>query len=493
MFKNNNSQQFTDNFLWGGATAANQIEGAFDVDGKGLSIFDVLPFVEKEDRKGPDALEITKEDFEKNARDFSEGSNYPKRRGIDHYNRMEEDIELLAEMGFNVYRFSISWARIFPTGFEQEPNELGLQFYDRLIDKCLSRGIEPLITMSHYEMPLEITRKLNGWESREVIDLFLKYSEVLFKRYKDKVKYWIPFNEMNMVMHSEYIATGSLRDATDLNLMSLKFQAVHHQLVADALTRKLGREINPDFKFGTMIARLETYAKTSDPKDQLEALKDDKINLLFTDVALRGAYPNFTGRYFEENDIEIKIEEEDSKHLKENLADFLAISYYMTYIASHDESGERIAGNVIATELNPHLEASPWGWPIDPVGLRITLNRLYDRYQVPLFIAENGLGHDDTLNEDGSINDHYRIDYMKKHLIEVYEAQQDGVDVFGYTSWGCIDIISCGTSEITKRYGFIYVDADNYGNGTYDRYRKDSFYWYKKVIETKGKALFSED
>lgn len=479
--------QFPVDFLWGGATAANQVEGGYNEGGKGLSTFDIVPFVEPKDRDGI-PLDINKAQFEKYL-ETSDDINFPKRRGSDHYHRMEEDVKLFAEMGYKTYRLSISWPRIFPTGVEKEPNEEGLQFYDDLFDELLKYNIEPLVTMSHYEMPVYLTQHFNGWESRELIDLFTNYAEVLFTRFKDKVKYWIPFNELNMMLTSAYTGGGILPENSKRSEMEVKYQGSHHQLVAQAKTIEIGRKINPNFQFGTMIARLETYSASPKPVDVLKSVQEDQLNFFYTDVSVRGTYPKFMYRYFEDNNIKIEITEEDKNILKANTADYVAFSYYMSYMAAFDPTGEKTSGNLVDSVKNPYLEVSDWDWPVDPIGLRITLNRMYDRYQLPLFIVENGLGAHDTLTETGEVHDDYRIDYTRRHLVEVSEAIKDGVEVMGYTNWGCIDLISCGTNEMTKRYGFIYVDADNYGNGSYDRYKKDSFYWYQEVIKTNGSNL----
>lgn len=481
------NSQFPTAFLWGGATAANQVEGAFNEGGKGLSTFDIVPFVEKKDRVGI-PLDITLEQYERYSK-TTELVNFPKRRGSQHYQQMKEDVALFAEMGYKVYRLSISWPRIFPTGVEAEPNEAGLQFYDALFDELIKYDIEPLVTMSHYEMPLALTERYNGWESRAVIALFLKYAKVVLERYQAKVKYWIPFNELNMMLTSAYTGGGVLVEKSPKHELAVKYQASHYQLVAQAKTMELARQLIPNVQLGAMIARLETYAATAKPLDVLTAVQEDQLNFFYTDVSVRGAYPRYMTRFFKEQDITLDITAEDTKILSEQTADYVAFSYYMSYLAAHDESGEKTSGNLVDSMKNPYLALSEWDWPIDPVGLRITLNRMYDRYQKPLFIVENGLGATDVLTAEGTVHDTYRIDYTKVHLQQIAEAIADGVEVMGYTNWGCIDLISCGTNEMSKRYGFIYVDADDYGNGSYKRYRKDSFYWYKQVIESNGEEL----
>lgn len=489
MTKQENKQAFPAGFLWGGATAANQLEGAFDADGKGLSTSDMAPFVPKELRNGKDFT------FDVNSVELEEflGGNtdvyFPKRNGVDFYHRYKEDIAMFAEMGFKVLRISMAWTRIFPTGEEEVPNEAGLAFYDNVLDELLKHNIEPLVTISHYEMPVHLTQKYNGWEDRRLIDLYLKFANTLFDRYKDKVKYWITFNEMNMILTSLYTGGGILEDKIKGSKEQVAYQATHHQFVASALAVKSGKEKMPNAQIGCMICRLETYAASSKPEDVLQTLKEDQMNLFYPEVQARGEYPSYMNRYFEENGIELVKEPEDDAIIKDNTVDFIAFSYYMTYIGKYDPNDNSNSGMLVSQVKNPHLEVTEWGWPIDPIGLRVALNRLYDRYRMPLFIVENGLGATDKLEEDGSIHDTYRIDYLRRHIEQMREAVADGVDLMGFTSWGPIDIISCSTSEMGKRYGFIYVDQDNAGNGTLQRYRKDSFDWYKQVIESNGQIL----
>lgn len=489
MTKQDIKKVFPADFLWGGATAANQLEGAFDADGKGLSTSDMAPFVPKELRNGKDFT------FDVNSVELEEflGGNtdvyFPKRNGVDFYHRYKEDIALFAEMGFKVLRISMAWTRIFPTGEEEVPNEAGLAFYDNVLDELLKHNIEPLVTISHYEMPIHLTQKYNGWEDRRLIDLYLKFANTLFDRYKDKVKYWITFNEMNMILTSLYTGGGILEDKIKGSKEQVAYQATHHQFVASALAVKSGKEKMPNAQIGCMICRLETYAASSKPEDVLQTLKEDQMNLFYPEVQARGEYPSYMNRYFEENGIELVKEPEDDAIIKDNTVDFIAFSYYMTYIGKYDPNDNSNSGMLVSQVKNPHLEVTEWGWPIDPIGLRVALNRLYDRYRMPLFIVENGLGATDKLEEDGSIHDTYRIEYLRRHIEQMKEAVADGVDLMGFTSWGPIDIISCSTSEMGKRYGFIYVDQDNAGQGTLQRYRKDSFAWYKQVIESNGESL----
>ncbi|MBM7541048.1 glycoside hydrolase family 1 protein [Amphibacillus cookii] len=479
--------RFPKGFLWGGATAANQVEGAFDKDGKGLSIFDMVTFVPKEER-GDIEMDVKSEEELASLLAGEKGDNFPKRRGVDFYHRYKEDIALFAEMGFKTYRLSISWPRIFPNGDDAEPNEAGLAFYDKVFDELLKHGIEPLVTISHYEMPLNLVQKYNGWEDRRLIEFFVRYAETLFNRYKDKVKLWLTFNEINISTISPYIGSGMLVERLTNREQSI-YQALHHQFVASALAVKACHQIIPEAKIGCMLARMEVYPETCHPDDVLAALEADQKNLFFTDVQVRGAYPNFMLDYFKKNNINIEMQPGDQEILAAHPVDFLSFSYYMSMVESGSPVKKKEKGNFFSGVKNPYLEASDWGWQIDPKGLRITLKKMYDRYQVPLFIVENGLGAYDTVEEDGTINDDYRIDYLRAHIDQMGHAIEDGVDLMGYTSWGCIDLISASTSEMSKRYGFIYVDQDDYGNGTLERKKKKSFDWYKKVIETNGADL----
>ena len=461
-------------FLWGGATAANQCEGAYNEGGKGLSVQDVTPHG------------IMTPRMEKPTEDNM------KLIAIDFYHRYKEDIKLFAEMGFKVFRISIAWSRIFPKGNETEPNEEGLQFYDNVFDECAKYGIEPLVTLSHYETPLYLAEQYNGWISRELIGFYTNYATTVFKRYKNKVKYWLTFNEINSILHEPFMS-GGINTPKDKLSKSDLFQAVHHELVASAMAVKVGHEINPEFKIGCMILSMPIYPLSPDPNDIIRTMEKDHMNLFFGDVHVRGVYPKYMNRYFEENNIVIEKTEEDLEILK-NAVDFISFSYYVSICETADPSKQiKGKGNLLGGVPNPTLKASEWGWQIDPQGLRYVLNTFYDRYQKPLFIVENGLGAVDQLitdeNGNKTVNDDYRINYMRDHLMQVKEAVKDGVEIMGYTSWGCIDLVSASTAELKKRYGFIYVDRNDDGSGTLERYRKKSFYWYKKVIETNGEVL----
>lgn len=481
---------FPEGFLWGGATAANQTEGAYLEGSKGLSTSDFAAY------KDPYAKGIVDNfTFNVSSKELKEYyANpdkylFPKRWGIDFYHTYKEDIAMFAEMGFKTFRLSVSWARIFPTGMEDTPNEDGLAFYDSVFDECAKYGIEPLVTISHYEMPIALTEKYNGWVSRELVPLFEKYSRVLFGRYRNKVKYWITFNEMNMNLQSLYTGAGVLEDLLEGSKIEATYQASHHQFIASALAVKAAKEIMPDAMIGCMINMIESYALTTKPEDQLQALKSNQLNMFYPDVQARGTYPSYMSRYFADNNINIKMEKGDEDILSEGIVDFVAISYYMTHVTEHREDAAKLAGSFDSPIKNKYLELSQWDWPIDPIGLRISLIKLYDRYEKPLFVCENGLGARDELTSDGKVHDDYRIDYLRKHVEQMKEAIRDGVDLIGYTTWGCIDLVSCGTSQMSKRYGFIYVDLNDRGEGTLKRYKKDSFDWYNMVIKTNGEVL----
>ena len=465
---------FPKDFLWGGAVAANQCEGAYQEDGKGLSIQAVMP----KGIKGPRTERPTPDNL--------------KLEGIDFYHRYKEDIAMFAEMGFKVFRTSIAWSRIFPSGDEEEPNEAGLQFYDNLFDECLKYGIQPLVTISHYETPLHLAEAYDGWLDRRLIGFYERYVRTIFTRYKGKVKYWLTFNEINSILNSPFMSGGINTPKEELTDSQL-YQAIHHELVASALATKIGHEIDPEFRIGCMILSMPVYPLSPDPRDVIRAMEEEHRNSVFTDVHVRGEYPGYIKRYFREKGITFDITDEDREILK-NTVDFISFSYYVSVCATADESKNiRGEGNLLGGVPNPTLKASEWGWQIDPRGLRYVLNQLWDKYQKPLFIVENGLGAADTLVPDGkggyTVEDDYRIEYMRDHLLQVEEAIEDGVDVMGYTSWGCIDLVSASTAEMRKRYGFIYVDRNNDGTGTLARYRKKSFYWYKDVIASNGASL----
>jgi 6-phospho-beta-glucosidase len=464
---------FPKGFLWGGATAANQFEGAYDQGGKGLSIQDVMP------RGGiaPRTAEPTADNL--------------KLEGIDFHHRYAQDIALFAEMGFSVFRFSIAWSRIFPRGDELEPNEEGLAFYDRVLDECAKHGIEPLVTISHYETPLHLAETYDGWVSRELIGFFERYARTLFERYGDRVKYWLTFNEINSVLHLPFLS-GGINTPKELLGTSALYQAAHHELVASALATRIAHGINPDLKVGCMVIAMPIYPLTPDPADVMAVMEADHANLMFSDVHTRGYYPGYALRYFRENGIELDVTDSDREILT-NTVDFVSFSYYMSICETADPAKRTTGeGNIMGGVPNPTLAASEWGWQIDPVGLRIVLNQFWDRWQKPLFIVENGLGARDELVEvDGvlTVEDDYRISYLNDHLVQVGEALKDGVELWGYTTWGPIDLVSASTAQMSKRYGFIYVDRNDDGTGTLQRHKKKSFDWYAEVIRTNGASL----
>ncbi|EKY3089462.1 glycoside hydrolase family 1 protein [Cronobacter dublinensis] len=459
---------FPDGFLWGGAIAANQVEGAYLTDGKGLSTSDVQP----QGILGPVVERVP-------------GDSGIKDVAIDFYHRYPEDIALFAEMGFSCLRVSIAWTRIFPNGDEHEPNEAGLAFYDRLFDELAAHNITPLVTLSHYEMPWGLVTQYGGWGNRETIAFFERYARTVFTRYQHKVKRWLTFNEINMSLHAPMTGVGLPEESSQAQI----YQAIHHQLVASALAVKACHEIIPDAKIGNMLLGGLMYPLSCKPDDVFAALQENRTWQFFGDVQCRGAYPGYMLRWFRDNHITLNITEEDRAALRSTV-DFISFSYYMTGCVTTDEAlNQQARGNILNMVPNPHLQSSEWGWQIDPVGLRTLLNVLWDRYQKPLFIVENGLGAKDRVEADGSINDDYRIDYLNDHLVQVREAIDDGVEVMGYTSWGPIDLVSASKAELSKRYGFIYVDRHDDGSGTLARRRKKSFAWYKAVIASNGASL----
>lgn len=457
---------FPHNFLWGGATAANQIEGAYRADGKGLSVQDVMPH----GLRTPPTAEPTNDNL--------------KREAIDFYHRYREDIDLFAEMGFKTFRLSFAWSRIFPQGDETEPNAAGLEFYDRVIDYLLEKGIEPLVTLSHYETPLHLARHYGGWTNRELITFFERYARTVIEHFKGRVRYWLTFNEINSVLHFPFFS-GIESTPEELGPQKL-YQAIHHELIASARATKIAHEIDPANKVGCMILAVPRYPLTPDPQDALAAMAASHEDYTFGDVHVRGSYPGYFLRKLKELGVELEVTDADKEDLKHTV-DYVSFSYYMSVCesANQEAGGE---GNIIGGVPNPTLKASEWGWQIDPVGLRIILNDYWDRWQKPLFIVENGLGAKDKLINE-TVEDDYRIDYLNDHLVQVGEAIEDGVKVLGYTSWGPIDLVSASTAQMSKRYGFIYVDRNDDGSGSLKRYRKKSFDWYKQVIASNGASL----
>lgn len=471
-------------FMWGGALAANQFEGGYDQGGKGLSVIDVMTGgAHRKTREITMSVEADK--------------YYPNHVGIDFYHRYKEDIALFKEMGLQCLRTSIAWTRIFPNGDELEPNEEGLQFYDNIFDELLKNNIEPIITLSHFEMPLHLAREYGGFRNRKVVDYFARFAQVVFERYKDKVTYWMTFNEINNQMDTGnpiFLWTNSGVSLNDNdNPEEVLYQVAHNELIASAKAVKIGKMINQNFKIGSMISYVPIYPYFCHPKDMMKTQIKNRLRYFFPDVQVRGYYPSYAKKMFEQKGYHIGWQDGDEEILREGVVDYIGFSYYMSTVVKHDtQTG--VSNNIINSGLpnsveNPHIKISEWGWAIDPEGLRYTLNVLYERYQVPLFIVENGFGAIDKV-ENNQIHDDYRINYLREHIEAMIDAvDKDGVDLIGYTPWGIIDIVSFTTGEMKKRYGLIYVDRDNEGRGTLERLKKDSFYWYQKVIETNGKDL----
>lgn len=471
-------------FLWGGAVAAHQLEGAYKEGGRGISTSDVMTGGKKDVPR-----EITD--------GVIPGLYYPNHEGIDFYHRYKEDIALFAEMGFRCFRTSISWSRIFPEGDEEQPNEEGLAFYDRLFDELIQNGMEPIVTLSHFEIPYGLVKKYGGFRNRKLIDFYLRYCKAVFQRYKDKVKYWLLFNEINNQTDTSrplfaFTNSGIVFEERE-NREQSTWQAIHHELVAGAAAVKLGHEINPEFQIGCMVAWVPIYPETCHPKDMLAEIDRMHDRFLFTDVYARGHYPAYAEAMWKKKGVRIEMEPEDEKILAEGCVDFISLSYYMSAVVSHMESRDAGGRGFAGSVDNPYLKYSDWGWAIDPEGLRYSLNQLYERYELPIFIVENGFGaYDELLEEpkDYVVEDDYRIAYLKAHIEAVEQAVlEDCVKVIGYTVWGCIDVVSFTTGELSKRYGFIYVDKQDDGSGTLKRLKKKSFYWYQNVIRTNGKEI----
>ena len=470
---------FPEGFLWGGAIAANQAEGAYLEGGKGLTTVDTLPY-------GPTRLGI-KLGKEKRFT-LREDEFYPSHRAIDFYHRYKEDLALMAEMGFTVFRTSIAWSRLYPNGDELTPNPEGITFYRALFEECKKYNIEPLVTLCHFDVPMHLVTEYGSWRDRRMVDFFTRYARTCFEAFDGLVKYWLTFNEINIMLHSPYSGAGLAFEEGE-SPEQVKYQAAHHQLIASALATKIAHEVNPHNQVGCMMAGGNFYPYSCKPEDVWAALEKDRENLLFIDVQVRGAWPVWSGRWFRERGVALSTEPGDEAILKHTV-DFVSFSYYTSRCASADmDRGETNPANIIKSLKNPHIRASDWGWGIDPLGLRTTMNMMYDRYQKPLFLVENGLGARDAVEENGEINDDYRIAYLREHIRAMGDAIDDGIPVIGYTTWGCIDLVSASTGEMSKRYGFVYVDRDDAGRGTLARTRKKSFWWYKKVIASNGREL----
>ncbi|MDU5511771.1 6-phospho-beta-glucosidase [Enterococcus gilvus] len=473
---------FKENFLWGGAVAAHQLEGGWQDGGKGVSVADVMTVgahgVPRRITNG-----------------VLEGENYPNHEAIDFYGRYKEDVKLFAELGLKCFRTSIAWTRIFPKGDEAEPNEAGLQFYDDLFDECLKYGIEPVITLSHFEMPYHLVTEYGGWKNRKMIDFFARFSEVCFTRYKDKVTYWMTFNEINNQTNyyedfAPFTNSGLKFDAED-DREKIMYQAAHYELVASAKAIEIGHQINPNFEIGCMIAMVPIYPYSCSPSDMMAATVAMQRRYWFTDVHCKGRYPSYMKAYFDRKQFDLDITTEDEVQLTKGTVDYIGFSYYMSFaVKDHDKGPAYDYDEAHDLVENPYVKASEWDWQIDPTGLRYAMNWFNDRYELPLFIVENGFGAVDEIGDDGEIHDEYRIDYLREHIEAMQEAViYDGIDLMGYTPWGFIDLVSAGTGEMKKRYGFIYVDKNNEGQGTLERSKKDSFYWFQNVIASNGEKL----
>ncbi|ATZ17561.1 6-phospho-beta-glucosidase [Williamsoniiplasma luminosum] len=472
-------------FLWGGATAAVQFEGEYDKDGKSCSVLEMMPYMklEKRDVMALGHSTLSKKNLERSFEN-KEGLHYPKRIGSNHYNRYKEDIDLLAEAKIDIYRMSIAWGRIYPNGDEAKPNEKGLEFYRNVLTYCKQKGLKVMATLSHYDTPYTIAQKHGGWMNKEVIDMFMKYAKTIFTEFGDLVDYWLPFNEINMALIFPMISATFPEDYPNVSFDQLRFQTLHNQLVAQAKVVQLGHEMLKKKNMGCMIANMTTYPIDCNPVNVIEWQKfDQQARYFLFDMVAKGEYPTYMIKMFEKLKVKLHTNEEEMNILKNNPVDFLTFSYYMTGVVG-ETTANKVGGNLLSMGKNPFLKANEWGWQIDPQGLRYTLNDLWDRYHLPLFISENGIGWDEKLNDQKTVEDDYRIDYMKEHFIAINDAIEDGVDVFGYTMWGVIDLVSNSSNEMSKRYGIIYVDYDDYHNGTGDRFKKKSFYWFKKFKET---------
>lgn len=471
---------FREGFLWGGATAANQCEGGYNKGGRGLANVDLIPH-------GPERLKVCA--GKRVMLDFEDGYFYPGKESIDMYTHYLEDIKLFAEMGMKCYRMSIAWSRIFPNGDDLEPNEEGLAFYERIFQELRKYNIEPLVTLLHFDVPMNLIKKYGSWRNRQMLEFYERYARTVLERYKDLVKYWITFNEINMLFHLPFIGAGLVFQEGD-DQEAVKFQAAHHQLLASSLAVKIAHEVNPEAKVGCMMAGGVSYPYSCRPEDYWAALEADREGYFFIDVQARGYYPNYAQRKLRE--CNVQMETGDLEFLRQYPVDYVTFSYYTTRVSATQPNPEDVIPNmpIFGSVKNPFLKASDWGWSIDPLGFRSTINQVYDRYQKPIFVVENGLGAKDIPNADGSIDDDYRIAYLREHIKAMKDAVEiDGVDLFGYTTWGVIDLVSASSGEMSKRYGFIYVDLDDKGEGTRKRTKKKSFYWYKQVMDSNGEVI----
>lgn len=491
MYTNHSSLKFPKNFLWGGATAANQVEGAWNIDGKGMTIEDCLPYREVGVADMTKQFAFTTQDLEEALKAGPE-ANYPKRRGIDFYHHYKEDIKMFAEMGYKVFRMSICWSRIFTDSEDEQPNEAGIAFYLDMFKECKKYGIEPLVTLSHYDVPVALVQKYRGWYGRESIELFTKYARVCFERFGDYVKYWLTFNEVDAMLRHPVTSGGLIEDQfNDVPFEQAMYQAMHHQMIASAKAVQIGHELCPGALIGCMMTKLCFYPFTCKPEDNLATQQRMRSVYRYVDIQVFGEYPIYLKKEISNKGYTVKFEDGDDVELKKGTVDFVSFSYYMTSCWAASTDGlEMSPGNTFNGVKNPYLPSSEWGWQTDASGLRYSLVELYDRYRKPLFIVENGLGAKDKVDADGKVHDPYREEYLKEHVCAMSDAiNEDGVDLMGYTWWGCIDLVSESTRQMSKRYGFIYVDEDDYGNGTFKRIKKDSFNYYKQIIESNGENI----
>ncbi|EOS60319.1 hypothetical protein C815_01466 [Firmicutes bacterium M10-2] len=486
---------FPNGFLWGGATAANQYEGGWNEGGRGPALTDVTTggtvnsprMITWIDKYGSPHASPSHGFILPEGASYAvlEDYYYPNHKGTDFYHHYKEDIALFAEMGFKMFRMSISWSRLYPNGTEETPNQEGIEFYRNVFEELKSHGIEPLVTIWHFDTPLYLEEKMGGWANRELIDLYVRFAKTCFEEYKGLVKYWLTFNEINNT-----IMFLDMEGEVEEERYTEAYQILHNQFVASAKVVQIGHEIDPDNRIGCMICGICNYPLTPDPDDMLAFQRAWEKNIFYCgDVQCKGEYPIFAKRLWNEHNVHLDITEEDLEILRNGTVDYYTFSYYMSNAITTHETDEKAGGNGVMGARNPYLEYSDWGWALDPKGLRYFLEVVHDRYHKPLMIVENGLGAYDTVEEDGSIHDPFRIDYYRAHIKEMDKAIEEGVNLIGYTTWGCIDLVSAGTGEMRKRYGFIYVDMDDEGKGTMKRTPKDSFYWYKKVIATNGDDL----
>lgn len=499
------TKQFPKNFMWGGAIAANQAEGAYNLDGRGLTATDVttggsvkMPryttYIDKDGKPGKVASMGHNGVIPEGAKyAVLDTEYYPNHQAVDFYYRYKEDIKLFAEMGYSIFRLSISWARIFPNGDDIRPNQAGLDFYRSVFEECRKYNIEPLVSIWHFDTPLSLEERFGGWTNRKLVDFYVKYAETIFREYKGLVKYWLTFNEINnTIMFLDMMSDISGKEATDKEYQDA-YQHLHHQFVASAKTVQIGHAIDPNYVIGNMICGITFYPGTCDPKDILANQHKWEQGIYYCgDVQAKGKYGTYAKRLWKEHNVELVMEDGDLEILEKGKVDMYTFSYYMSNNVTTHEVEDKVSGNFSAGAKNPYLTYSDWGWAHDPVGLQYYLEKIYDRYEIPLMVVENGLGAFDTVEEDGSIHDDYRIDYHRAHIKAMADAIDNGVNLIAYTTWGCIDIVSAGTGEMRKRYGFIYVDMDDAGNGTFNRTPKDSFYWYKEVLATNGLNVLEE-